>query len=92
MLARRVLAEYPREIPKPARRHCDSANRNRITETEWHAAAVVAETRMRLQRKGLAQFFGGKRAETCIQSIAEKLCLTLLKQGRPSNRVNGYDE
>ena len=47
---------------------------------------------MRSQRKGLAQFFGGIRAEKCIESIAENLCLTLLKQGRPSNRVNGYSE
>ena len=45
---------------------------------------------MRSQRKGLAQFFGGIRAEKCTESIAENLCLTLLKRGRLSIRVNGY--
>jgi hypothetical protein len=37
---------------------------------------------MRSQRKGLAQFFGEIRAGKWIESIAENLCLTLLKQGR----------
>ena len=32
---------------------------------------------MRSQRKGLAQFFGGIRAEKCMESIAEKRGLTL---------------
>ena len=47
---------------------------------------------MRSQRKGLAQFFGGMRAEEWSESIVENLCLTLLKQGRPSNHMNGYLE
>ncbi len=38
---------------------------------------------MRSQRKGLAQFFGGIRAEKWFESIAENLCLTLLKLTPP---------